>query len=303
MVISLHVPGRIWLFWLLGWMSGGGSSSGGIVANIGSCCVGSSISEQAAMPDTCKRWWHHRPHFLYLSRITFLVRTENIVNNQLLKRLMSARTTKTGTKRKQIRSTNNCQTGSRRPLIWQKWKELPLGLLLYPLQSMASHYITLPVNCVWSLIYGLWHPTNSMVPQSTVRMVQGWMCQPMESGVVGFRRPTLMWGWLTPSAPLTEIRPWQQCAGSKNLKRSRLTSIGYKRWNPGEPLGGWCRTFMHSWPSKYVCQSELALSLYHCKNTWVILTTFLGCHSCISVTKEWYQIGFLNWKFIEELLL
>ena len=34
-------------------------------------------------------------------------------------------------------------------------------------------------------------PTNSMVPQPTVRMVQGWMCQPMESGAVGFRRLTL----------------------------------------------------------------------------------------------------------------
>ena len=29
----------------------------------------------------------------------------------------------------------------------------------------------------------------------------------------------------------------------------------------------------------------------HCKNTWVTLTTFLGCLSCINVTKERYQIG------------
>ena len=29
----------------------------------------------------------------------------------------------------------------------------------------------------------------------------------------------------------------------------------------------------------------------HCKNTWVTLTTFLGCLSCINVTKECYQIG------------
>ena len=32
----------------------------------------------------------------------------------------------------------------------------------------------------------------------------------------------------------------------------------------------------------------------HCKNTWVTLTTFLGCPSCISVTKECCQVGFLN---------
>ena len=31
---------------------------------------------------------------------------------------------------------------------------------------------------------------------------------------------------------------------------------------------------------------------YHCKNTWVTLTTFFGYLSCISVTKKCYQIGF-----------
>ena len=30
----------------------------------------------------------------------------------------------------------------------------------------------------------------------------------------------------------------------------------------------------------------------HCKNTWVTLTTFLGCPSCICMTKECYQIGY-----------
>ena len=38
---------------------------------------------------------------------------------------------------------------------------------------------------------------------------------------------------------------------------------------------------------------------YHCKNTWVALTTFLGCLSCISVTKQCYQIWFY-WNFISE---
>ena len=33
---------------------------------------------------------------------------------------------------------------------------------------------------------------QAVTPQPTVRIVQGWMCQPMESDVVGFRRPTLM---------------------------------------------------------------------------------------------------------------
>ena len=31
-----------------------------------------------------------------------------------------------------------------------------------------------------------------MMPQPTVRMVQGWMCQPTKSGVIDFRRPFLM---------------------------------------------------------------------------------------------------------------
>ena len=31
--------------------------------------------------------------------------------------------------------------------------------------------------------------------------------------------------------------------------------------------------------------------LYHCKNTWITLTTFLGYFSCINVVKEYYQIG------------
>ena len=39
---------------------------------------------------------------------------------------------------------------------------------------------------------------------------------------------------------------------------------------------------------------HLDMKLYHSKNTWVTLTTFLGCLSCISVTKKCYQIGFLE---------
>ena len=35
-------------------------------------------------------------------------------------------------------------------------------------------------------------------------------------------------------------------------------------------------------------------SMQHCKNTWVTSTTFLSCPSCINVTKECYQIGFLK---------
>ena len=44
----------------------------------------------------------------------------------------------------------------------------------------------------------------------------------------------------------------------------------------------------------------LSVHIYHCKNTWVTLTTFLGGPSCISVAKECYQIG-LN--FIEKLII
>ena len=32
----------------------------------------------------------------------------------------------------------------------------------------------------------------------------------------------------------------------------------------------------------------------HCKTTWITLTTFLGYLSCISVTKNRYQIGILD---------
>ena len=51
----------------------------------------------------------------------------------------------------------------------------------------------------------------------------------------------------------------------------------------------------------FLPQKFPTIRYYVSKNTWVTLTTFLGCRSCISVTKECYQIGFLNWKFIEEL--
>ena len=72
---------------------------------------------------------------------------------------------------------------------------------------------------------------NSMVPQPTVRMMQGWICQPMESGVVGFRRPTLMWEYPTPSPPLTATRHQQECTGRMNLRTSELTSSRYNRSN------------------------------------------------------------------------
>jgi len=59
------------------------------------------------------------------------------------------------------------------------------------------------------------------------------------------------------------------------------------------------------------CESEITVSvvmtisflqyillpsiIYHCKNTWVTLTTFLGCLGYISVTKKkCYQISFLE---------
>ena len=52
----------------------------------------------------------------------------------------------------------------------------------------------------------------------------------------------------------------------------------------------------------HICSETSMFNHHHCKkNTWVTLTTFLGCLSCISVTKERYQIDFLE-KFIEELL-
>ena len=37
--------------------------------------------------------------------------------------------------------------------------------------------------------------------------------------------------------------------------------------------------------------------VYHCKNTWVTSITFLGCLSCVSVTKECYPISFLEGSF------
>ena len=47
----------------------------------------------------------------------------------------------------------------------------------------------------------------------------------------------------------------------------------------------------------YVVSNVLEVNKgFHCKNTWVTLTTFLGC---ISATKECYQVGFfdlIDWK-------
>ena len=54
----------------------------------------------------------------------------------------------------------------------------------------------------------------------------------MGSGVVGFRRPTSIWWCSTPYT--LQQKPgtaWWQCTGSKNMRRSRPTNSGYKRWN------------------------------------------------------------------------
>jgi len=98
------------------------------------------------------------------------------------------------------------------------------------------------VKCVLSLIYSLWQLTNSMVPQPTVRMVRDWMCQPMESGAVGFRRPTLMWEYSTPTPPLTETR--HQYVAVYRKEAQTWEEVGLpavdtiKRWNtpPLPPL-------------------------------------------------------------------
>ena len=50
----------------------------------------------------------------------------------------------------------------------------------------------------------------------------------------------------------------------------------------------------------YICKFYFATAIWslcvqlHWKNTWVTSTTFLGCLSCISVTKECYQMSFLE---------
>ena len=52
-----------------------------------------------------------------------------------------------------------------------------------------------------------------------------------------------------------------------------------------------CKTWLPT------CSSGCMVYIYiyiTVKNTSVTLTTFLGCLSCISVTKNCYQIGFLN---------
>ena len=131
----------------------------------------------------------------------------------------------------------------RPPICWNAlWKVSPLFKTaemgdFHLSDTMRSETSPTPcsqkyaVKCVLSLICSLWHLTNLMVPQPTVRMVQGWICLPMESGVVGFRRPYLTWEYLTPSPPLIETRHQGQCTGSMNLRKSGLTSSGYKRWN------------------------------------------------------------------------
>ena len=51
---------------------------------------------------------------------------------------------------------------------------------------------------------------------------------------------------------------------------------------------------------QFIGRIVYVINSLHCKNTWVTSTTLLGC---LSVTKECYQIGFLELEFIEELLL
>ena len=68
-----------------------------------------------------------------------------------------------------------------------------------------------------------------------------------------------------------------------------------------EPLGGCMADFQRTVSvHKQVMMLEAVGEAHshvaahvHC-NTLVTLTTFLGCPSCICMTKECYQIGFLN---------
>ena len=64
---------------------------------------------------------------------------------------------------------------------------------------------------------------------------------------------------------------------------------------PHEPR--WKKFYMispHVAQLKTVVHKAATATTVHCKNTWVPLTTFLGCLSFISVTKKCYKIGFLE---------
>ena len=64
----------------------------------------------------------------------------------------------------------------------------------------------------------------------------------------------------------------------------------------------WSRSANVQWTFEISNGVSLLQSILNtAKNTWVTSTTVLGSLSCISMTKECYQIGFLD--FIEELLL
>ena len=54
------------------------------------------------------------------------------------------------------------------------------------------------------------------------------------------------------------------------------------------------RDFTNIYSHRLSSPSEFDQLSKSCKNTWVTLTTFLGCLNCINVTKECYQIGLSN---------
>ena len=100
------------------------------------------------------------------------------------------------------------------------------------------------------------------------------------------------------------------CLGDHCCATSSTEVWGYNLW----PSTKWKEEGSHSetwgWTSgeskncrMYTMCIAIHIQYLYRKNTWVTLTTFLGCLSCISVTKECYQIDFLNWKFIEELFI
>ena len=150
-------------------------------------------------------------------------------------------------------------------------------------QKYAMKYVLNP-------IYNQWHPTNSMVPQPTVRMVQGWMCWPMESGVVDFRRPFSMWECLTPLLPLTETRHRHQSTWSINLRRSWPISNGYKKWSTPlllplffQPQEVWAKkpplfiSVKHSWLAR---KKDSSYSMTSC---------WLRCHLSYSLLRSFIQ--------------
>ena len=75
------------------------------------------------------------------------------------------------------------------------------------------------------------------------------------------------------------------------MKEDQVEDFSYLLYNPKNPQ---VRRGMVECDINYNTCMTVAIYIHITANTWVTSTTFLGCFSCTSVTKECYQVGFLE---------